>query len=73
NVLFAVCFADQFFFVIMYLFSFGFQNSTFGRILYPLAILTGPVCFGKQVINCIQFANAGKSLAQLDIEDRKKA
>ncbi|KAF9435240.1 hypothetical protein BGZ76_006655 [Entomortierella beljakovae] len=73
NVLFLVCFADQFFFVILYLFSFDYQNSTYGYLLWALAAITGPICFGKQVINCIQFANASKSLAHLDIEDRKKA
>ncbi|KAG0006610.1 CDP-diacylglycerol-inositol 3-phosphatidyltransferase, partial [Entomortierella chlamydospora] len=73
NVLFGVCFADQLFFVILYLFAFEFQKSDIGIVLYPLAILTGPICFGKQVINCIQFANASKSLAQLDIEERRKA
>ncbi|KAF9106579.1 hypothetical protein BGX27_009107 [Mortierella sp. AM989] len=49
NVLFAVCFADQLFFVILYLFAFDFQNSTFGLVLYLLAIVTGPICVGKQV------------------------
>ncbi|KAG0328719.1 CDP-diacylglycerol-inositol 3-phosphatidyltransferase [Dissophora globulifera] len=74
NVLFAFCFANELFFVILYLFSFGYQNSALGKlILYPLAIVTGPICAGKQIINCIQFANASKSLAQLDIEERKLA
>ncbi|KAF9185890.1 CDP-diacylglycerol-inositol 3-phosphatidyltransferase [Haplosporangium sp. Z 767] len=74
NVLFAFCFANELFFVILYLFSFGFETSTFGKIvLYSLAIITGPVCAGKQIINCIQFANASRSLAQLDIEERKLA
>ncbi|KAI8598909.1 hypothetical protein EDD21DRAFT_308743, partial [Dissophora ornata] len=74
NVLFAFCFANELFFVILYLFSFGYQNSALGKILlYPLAALTGPICLGKQIINCIQFANASKSLAQLDVEERKQS
>ncbi|KAK3808405.1 MAG: CDP-alcohol phosphatidyltransferase-domain-containing protein [Benniella sp.] len=74
NVLFAFCFANELFFVILYLLSFGYQTSPVGKIvLYTLAVLTGPICAGKQIINCIQFANASKSLAQLDIEERKQA
>ncbi|KAG0364055.1 CDP-alcohol phosphatidyltransferase-domain-containing protein [Gamsiella multidivaricata] len=74
NVLFAFCFANELFFVILYLFSFGFQTSTLGKVLlYSLAALTGPICLGKQIINCIQFANASKSLAHLDVEERKQA
>ncbi|KAI1316383.1 CDP-diacylglycerol-inositol 3-phosphatidyltransferase [Mortierella claussenii] len=73
-VLFGFCFANELFFVILYLFSFEFQASAFGKIvLYTLAVLTGPVCAGKQIISCIQFANAAKSLAQLDVEERKQA
>ncbi|KAF9970515.1 CDP-diacylglycerol-inositol 3-phosphatidyltransferase [Modicella reniformis] len=74
NVLFAFCFANELFFVILYLFKFGYQTSTFGgTVLYTLAVVTGPICAGKQIINCIQFANASRSLAQLDIEQRKQA
>ncbi|KAF9150858.1 CDP-diacylglycerol-inositol 3-phosphatidyltransferase [Linnemannia schmuckeri] len=74
NVLFAFCFANELFFVILYLLSFNFQSSTFGKVvLYSLAALTGPVCAGKQIINCIQFANASKSLAEIDLEERKAA
>ncbi|KAI8360264.1 CDP-alcohol phosphatidyltransferase-domain-containing protein [Mortierella sp. GBAus27b] len=75
HVLFAFCFANELFFVLLYLLSFGFQASsgTVKFVLYTLAVLTGPICAGKQIINCIQFANASKSLAQLDIEERKQA
>lgn len=60
--------------MILYLLKFGFQTSASGKIvLYTLAVLTGPICAGKQIINCIQFANASRSLAQLDIEERKQA
>ncbi|KAG0211966.1 CDP-diacylglycerol-inositol 3-phosphatidyltransferase [Mortierella sp. GBA30] len=74
NVLFAFCFANELFFVVLYLFSFNFHTTSqvASFMLYTLAILTGPVCAGKQIINCIQFANASKSLAQLDIEERKQ-
>ncbi|KAF9351016.1 CDP-diacylglycerol-inositol 3-phosphatidyltransferase [Mortierella sp. AD094] len=73
NIFLRLYYSNNLFFVILYLFAFEFQKSNFGIVLYPLAILTGPICFGKQVINCIQFANASKSLAQLDIEERRKA
>ncbi|KAG0050902.1 CDP-diacylglycerol-inositol 3-phosphatidyltransferase [Gryganskiella cystojenkinii] len=73
NVLFAVCFADQLFLVILYFFA-KVEASTFSSfVLWSLALVTGPVCVGKQIINCIQFANAAKSLAALDIEERKQA
>ncbi|KAG0317299.1 CDP-diacylglycerol-inositol 3-phosphatidyltransferase [Linnemannia gamsii] len=73
-VLFGFCFANELFFVILYLLKFEFQSSTFGKILlYSLAAVTGPVCAGKQIINCIQFANASKSLAEIDLEERKAA
>ncbi|KAF9585265.1 CDP-diacylglycerol-inositol 3-phosphatidyltransferase [Lunasporangiospora selenospora] len=70
NVLFAFCFANELFFVVLYLSSFGFTGSV-RMVLWVLAVLTGPICTGKQIINCIQFANASKSLAQVDIEERK--
>ncbi|KAF9965556.1 CDP-diacylglycerol-inositol 3-phosphatidyltransferase [Mortierella alpina] len=76
NVLFAFCFADQLFFVILYLFHFEEINegtTVFRVLLTILGLLTAPICAGKQIINCIQFANASKSLAQLDIEERKQA
>lgn len=35
-----------------------------------LAVITFPVCFGKQVINCVQFWKAAKSLTDLDREEK---
>jgi len=32
--------------------------------------VTFPICAAKQIISVIQFMNASKSLAQMDIEDR---
>ncbi|KAG0336204.1 CDP-diacylglycerol-inositol 3-phosphatidyltransferase [Podila humilis] len=72
-VLFGFCFANELFFVVLYLFSFGFENVIARYTLWTLALLTGPVCAGKQIINCIQFANASKALAQLDLDERKLA
>lgn len=38
--------------------------------LYTLAMLTFPICAGKQIINLVQMANASRSLVEIDIEDR---
>lgn len=35
-----------------------------------LAAVTFPICAAKQIISVIQFMNASKSLARMDIEDR---
>jgi len=74
-VLFAFCFANELFFVVLYLFRFQTSetSSFFTFLLWTLAVLTGPICAGKQIINCIQFANASKALAHLDVEERKQA
>ncbi|KAJ9090843.1 hypothetical protein QFC20_007804 [Naganishia adeliensis] len=38
-----------------------------------LAILTGPVCFGKNIINCVQFWKASKILVGVDLAEREAA
>ncbi|KAF9324880.1 CDP-diacylglycerol-inositol 3-phosphatidyltransferase [Podila minutissima] len=72
-VLFGFCFANELFFVVLYLFHFEFESSFVRYILWALALITGPVCAGKQIINCIQFANASQALAQQDLAERKQA
>lgn len=37
---------------------------------FLLAAVTFPVCLGKQIINCVQFWKAAKSLTDLDREER---
>ncbi|KAF9392536.1 CDP-diacylglycerol-inositol 3-phosphatidyltransferase [Podila verticillata] len=72
-VLFGFCFANELFFVVLYLFHFEFASPFVRYTLWVLALITGPVCAGKQIINCIQFANASQALAQLDLDERKQA
>ncbi|WAQ86353.1 hypothetical protein PtA15_7A79 [Puccinia triticina] len=38
-----------------------------------IAILTFPICAGKQIINVVQFWKASKSIVESDLEDRWKA
>jgi len=42
------------------------------RLTWPfiLAAATFPVCLGKQIINCVQFWKAAKSLTDLDREEK---
>ncbi|KAJ9125502.1 hypothetical protein QFC22_000463 [Naganishia vaughanmartiniae] len=45
------------------------------QVTWPqvVAILTGPVCFGKNVINCVQFWKASKILVGVDLAEREAA
>ena len=47
----------------------------FSHLTYPqlLAILTFPVCFGKQVVNVVQFWKASKVLVGVDLAERREA
>ncbi|GJJ77821.1 CDP-diacylglycerol--inositol 3-phosphatidyltransferase [Entomortierella parvispora] len=74
-VLFAFCFGNELFFVVLYLLRCldSDTSSFFTFLLWTLAVLTGPICAGKQIISCVQFANASKALAQIDIEERRQA
>ncbi|PLW17956.1 hypothetical protein PCANC_10352 [Puccinia coronata f. sp. avenae] len=38
-----------------------------------IAVLTFPICAGKQIINVVQFWKASKSIVESDLEDRWKA
>ena len=46
--------------------------STLERLTWPqlLAVVSFPVCFAKQVINCVQFWKASKHLVDSDLEER---
>ncbi|KAG0318458.1 CDP-diacylglycerol-inositol 3-phosphatidyltransferase [Linnemannia gamsii] len=71
-ILFAVCFGNELFFMILYLLSSDSHTLTCDKaVLYSLASLTGPVCAGKQIITCIQFAYTSRSLAEIDVEVKK--
>lgn len=43
-----------------------------GRITWPqvIAVVSFPICFGKQVISCVQFWKAAKHLTEADREER---
>lgn len=36
-----------------------------------LGAVTFPVCAGKQIINCVQFWKAAKTLADIDVQERR--
>jgi len=38
-----------------------------------IAVLTFPICAGKQIINLVQFWKASKSIVESDLEERWKA
>ncbi|KAG0231555.1 CDP-diacylglycerol-inositol 3-phosphatidyltransferase [Actinomortierella wolfii] len=70
-VLFSVCFANELFFVLMYLRSFT-PSPLHPYVFWTLAALTGPICAGKQVISVIQMIGASKNLVHIDTEERKQ-
>jgi CDP-diacylglycerol--inositol 3-phosphatidyltransferase len=72
KVLFTFCAANEIFFLALYLLSFPdfAQNHSWPWVV---AIATLPVCFAKQWINVVQMVKAAVSLAEADIETRKKA
>ncbi|KAI8869324.1 CDP-diacylglycerol--inositol 3-phosphatidyltransferase [Ramicandelaber brevisporus] len=72
-VLFAVCFFNESFFVLLYLLHFVEDGPYLHYVLYPLLAITGVVSFGKQVINVIQFVGASKALAEQDVAARNTA
>ena len=57
------------------------QNSTISWLVYQalpqlswpqsIGALTFPVCAAKQLINCVQFWKAAKTLAGIDIVERR--
>ncbi|WWC58353.1 uncharacterized protein I303_100893 [Kwoniella dejecticola CBS 10117] len=101
--LFIFCFANEVFFVCLYLNAFwttpitssfpipgiltaeyalGQHPKLFGNIIYYLTnltwpqvvgLVTFPICFGKQVINVVQFWKASKILVGVDLAERQNA
>ncbi|KAI8923665.1 phosphatidylinositol synthase [Entophlyctis helioformis] len=67
-VLFGVCLANEAFFMALYLMSAG--------VVYWLALVvamvSGPICLFKQVVNVIQLVEASQTLASMDLESRAK-
>ncbi|BFZ63266.1 phosphatidylinositol synthase 1 (CDP-alcohol phosphatidyltransferase1) [Saitoella coloradoensis] len=80
-VLFAFCACNELFFVALYLLSFPPRSPPrLGYLMgmplsypYVLAALTFPICAAKQIINCVQMANAARALVDVDLQDRKAA
>ncbi|RUP52367.1 hypothetical protein BC936DRAFT_145607 [Jimgerdemannia flammicorona] len=72
NVLFFMCAGNELFFVALYVLATTKPLPVFEYDLrLILATVTFPICAAKQIINVIQFVNASKSLASIDIEDRR--
>lgn len=80
KVLFVFCAFNELFFVGLYLFSFPLKTPpNLGYIYdiplsYPtlIIIITFPLWLGKQIINVIQMYRAAVSLAESDVEERRK-
>lgn len=81
TVLFIFCAANELFFVGLYLLSFPPRGAPILGTHYGIdlswpmviAILTGPICLGKQIINLVQMVRAAQSLADIDILERSKS
>ncbi|KAJ1959714.1 phosphatidylinositol synthase 1 (CDP-alcohol phosphatidyltransferase1) [Dispira parvispora] len=70
NVLFLFCFANEAFFMLLYLYH---SATSYQGLVYALMLLTFPICAGKQVINVIQLVGSSKQLAALDVKERGRA
>ena len=72
KVLFTFCAANEIFFLAIYLLSFPdfAQNHTWPWIV---AAATFPICAAKQWINVVQMVKAAITLAEGDVEMRRKA
>jgi len=69
-VLFIMCAGNELFFVSLYLFAADLTWSFFGMdIRMIIAMLTFPICAGKQIISIIQFVGASKVLARIDVAE----
>ncbi|RHZ71185.1 hypothetical protein Glove_261g68 [Diversispora epigaea] len=74
NVLFSFCAFNELFFVALYLLSFEKSSvESLGdlSLIHILALISFPICAGKQIINIIQLVGASQNLARVDIEDRR--
>ncbi|ORY05959.1 CDP-diacylglycerol--inositol 3-phosphatidyltransferase [Basidiobolus meristosporus CBS 931.73] len=78
-VLFSFCAGNELFFIFLYILAFYTGPEVFNvagvsvSLIHILAFLTFPICAIKQIINCIQFGGAAKTLAKIDLEERQKA
>ncbi|KAG2173670.1 hypothetical protein INT43_005090 [Umbelopsis isabellina] len=69
-VLFIMCAGNELFFVALYLFAADGTWSFFGMdFRMVVALLTFPICAGKQIISVIQFIGASKVLARIDVAE----
>ncbi|CAM0136318.1 phosphatidylinositol synthase 1 (CDP-alcohol phosphatidyltransferase1) [Umbelopsis sp. WA50703] len=69
-VLFIMCAGNELFFVALYLFAADGTWSFFGMDFRMIvALLTFPICAGKQIISVIQFIGASKVLARIDVAE----
>ncbi|RKP38313.1 CDP-alcohol phosphatidyltransferase-domain-containing protein [Dimargaris cristalligena] len=70
NVLFLFCFANEAFFMTLYMLHFVTEYT---GVIYALMAITFPICAGKQIISIIQLAGSSQQLAAIDIRERQKA
>ncbi|KAG2186565.1 hypothetical protein INT44_002789 [Umbelopsis vinacea] len=69
-VLFIMCAGNELFFVSLYLFASNLTTTVFGvDIRMIIALITFPICAGKQIISVIQFVGASKVLARIDVSE----
>lgn len=72
KVLFTFCAANEIFFLALYLLSFpDFANGH--NWPWVVAAATFPICAAKQWINVVQMVKAAITLAEGDVEARRKA
>ncbi|RKP14585.1 CDP-alcohol phosphatidyltransferase-domain-containing protein [Piptocephalis cylindrospora] len=76
NILFLFCACNELFFQSLYLLSFDIHHLVFVGtameldLVLGMALLSGPICFGKQVISVVQLVGASKQLARVDADDK---
>ncbi|KAI5801554.1 CDP-alcohol phosphatidyltransferase-domain-containing protein [Peziza echinospora] len=69
KVLFLFCFSNELFFLSVYLLAFPRLREQWWP--WVAAVLTAPLCFGKQVISVVQMVKAAHVLAEIDVEARR--
>ena len=73
KILFFFCAANELFFLAMYLLSFPQFSSEIHSWPWIVAMVTFPICAAKQWINVVQMVKAAVSLAEGDLEQRRKS
>ncbi|KAJ1983123.1 phosphatidylinositol synthase 1 (CDP-alcohol phosphatidyltransferase1) [Dimargaris verticillata] len=68
KVLFLFCFANEAFFMLLYLHHYVPNHAL---VVRALLLLTFPICAGKQVINVIQLVGSSQQLAANDVAARQ--